>query len=248
MPDEFQVKEDYIPSISKPNYLLIGIPDAGLVGEIATEFLIEKMNLREFGYLYSRKYIPPIMHVEGGVARSPVKLYHSSNFIVLHSWTALPASSMYPIAEFITDYAQKYNVGTIISITGVPIPNRLDVEKPTAYWIANSSDVSTELEKSDLMKKFGDGYISGPYAPILQVSSLKGLRNFVVVVESFLDIPDPEASAVALNVISKYIGFSIDVSSLLQEAEDIRSKIKGLMEQTKKELPSYSSSRPMSYA
>ncbi|NON61347.1 proteasome assembly chaperone family protein, partial [Acidianus sp. RZ1] len=175
-------------------------------------------------------------------------LYHSSNFIVLHSWTALPASSMYPIAEFITDYAQKYNVGTIISITGVPIPNRLDVEKPTAYWIANSSDVSTELEKSDLMKKFGDGYISGPYAPILQVSSLKGLRNFVVVVESFLDIPDPEASAVALNVISKYIGFSIDVSSLLQEAEDIRSKIKGLMEQTKKELPSYSSSRPMSYA
>ncbi|MEM3213832.1 MAG: PAC2 family protein, partial [Metallosphaera sp.] len=67
-------------------------------------------------------------------------------------------------------------------------------------------------------------------------------------VESFLDIPDPEASAVALEIMGRYLGFTLDTSALLKEAEEIRARIKGLMEQTKRELPTYSSGKPMSYA
>lgn len=244
----FEIRESYIPQLTKPSYMIIGLPDAGLVGEIATEFLIEKGGFKEYGEVFSKKYIPPVMHVTNGVAKSPLRVYHNVNTIILHAWTALPASSAYPLAEFIVDYAKKYGIDTIISITGVPIPNRLDIEKPTAYWIASEEGLSEELSNTNLMQKFDDGYIAGPYAPILLEASRKNVKNFVVVVESFLDIPDPEASAVALDIISKYIGFSIDVSSLLKEAEEIRAKIKGLMEQTKKELPSYSSVRPMSYA
>ncbi|ARM76504.1 proteasome assembly chaperone family protein [Acidianus manzaensis] len=245
--EEFEIKENYIPTLSKPSYMLVGLPDAGLVGEISTEFLIENLNLKEFGELYSRRYIPPIMHITNGVAKSPLRTYHGNNLLVLHSWTALPASSAYPLADFVVKYAQKYGINTIISITGVPVQDRLDLDKPKAYWISSNLELSEELEKINLAEKFGDGYIAGPYAPILLESSRNGIRNMVIVVESFLDIPDPEASAIALNLVSKYVGFKIDTSSLIQEAEDIRSKIKGLMEQTKKELPSYSS-KPMTYA
>ncbi|AWR98316.1 proteasome assembly chaperone family protein [Acidianus sulfidivorans JP7] len=227
--------------------MLVGVPDAGLVGEISTEFLIEKLNLKEFGELYSRKYIPPIMHITDGVAKSPLRVYHGNNLLVLHSWTALPASAAYPLADFVIKYAKKYDINTIISITGVPVQDRLDLDKPKAYWISSSVELSKELESINLTEKFGDGYIAGPYAPLLLESSRNGIRNIVIVVESFLDIPDPEASAIALDLISKYIGFKVDVSSLIKEAEDIRSKIKGLMEQTKKELPSYTS-RPLTYA
>ncbi len=249
MQSEFEVKEFSAPIIPKPSYMIIGLPDAGLVGAISTEFLIEKFSLKEFGELYSSKYIPPIMHVTNGVAKSPLRLYYSENpsMIVFHSWTALPSSSIYPLAKFIVEYASKYSISKIISITGLPIQNRLDIEKPTAYWISSNSDLSQELEKTGIMQKFGDGYIAGPYAPILLESSKAGIDNFVIAIESFLDLPDPEASAVALDALSKYIGFKVDVSSLLQEAEEVREKIKGLMEQTKKELPSYSVGKPMTY-
>lgn len=245
--EDFEVRELYIPALTKPSYMIVGLPDAGLVGEISTEFLIEKLGLKEFAEVYSKKYIPPIMHITNGVAKSPLRLYHSHNMIVLHAWTALPASSAYPLANFVIKYAQKYDINTIISITGVPVLNRLDLEKPKAYWISSTPEFSEELEKMNIAEKFGDGYIAGPYAPILLESSRNGIRNLVIVVESFLDIPDPEASAIALEIISKYIGFKIDVSALIREAEEIRAKIRGLMEQTKKELPSYAY-KPMTYA
>nr|WP_275691939.1 PAC2 family protein [Metallosphaera sedula] len=246
----FEIEENYVPDIRKPAYMIVGIPDAGLVGEIATEYMIGKGLVQEYGQVFSRKYLPPILHVDDGVAKSPLRLYYGKdiNVIVLHSWTALPVNSAYPLARFITDYAIRYGISSIISITGLPIPNRLDIDKPSAYWIANSKDLASSLSGLDNVQKFGQGYISGPYAPILYETAKKNIGNFAIVVESFLDIPDPEASAVALEIVGKYLGFTIDTSALLQEAEEIRSRIKGLMEQTKRELPTYSSGKPMTYA
>ncbi|AWS00023.1 proteasome assembly chaperone family protein [Metallosphaera hakonensis] len=250
MENEFEIEESYVPDLRKPSYLIVGIPDAGLVGEIATEYLITKGLVQEYGQIFSRKYLPPILHVDGGVAKSPLRLYYGKdiNLIVLHSWTAMPVNSAYPLAQFIADYAIRYGISSVISITGLPIPNRLDIEKPTAYWIANSKDLASNLNGLDNAQRFDQGYISGPYAPILYETSKKSINNFAIVVESFLDIPDPEASAVALEIVGKFLGFTIDTSALLQEAEEIRSRIKGLMEQTKRELPTYSSGKPMTYA
>ncbi|AEB94674.1 conserved hypothetical protein [Metallosphaera cuprina Ar-4] len=193
---------------------------------------------------------PPILHVDEGVAKSPLRLYYGKdlNLIVVHSWTAIPVNSSYNLAKFITDYAIRYGVQTIISITGLPIPNRLDIDKPNAYWIANSKNLASSLSGITNAQRFDQGYISGPYAPILYETAKRNIDNLAIVVESFLDIPDPEASAVALEIMGRYLGFTLDTSALLKEAEEIRARIKGLMEQTKRELPTYSSGKPMSYA
>lgn len=244
----YEIIEKYMPTLTRPTYLVVGLPDAGLVGVIATEYLIEKLGLKEFAEVYAPEILPPISHVQDGIAKSPVRLYHNHNIIVFHSWIAIPSSSIIPLTKIIVDVAKKYGVSNIISITGLPIQDRLNTDKLNAYWIANQQSLALELQKLGLMDKFGDGYIAGPYAPLLTEASKNNIENFVIVVESFLDLPDPEASAFALNILSKYIGFSINVDELLKEAEDIRDKIKGLMEQTKQELPNYASNKPMTYA
>ncbi|BAB66245.1 proteasome assembly chaperone family protein [Sulfurisphaera tokodaii] len=245
---QYEIIEKYTPILSKPSYLIVGLPDAGLVGVIATEYLIERLKLKEFAEIYAPTILPPISHVQDGIAKSPIRLYHNHNMIVFHSWIAIPSSAINVISRIIVDVAKKYGISNIISITGLPIQDRLNAEKLNAYWIANDYNTAQDLQKLGLMEKFGDGYIAGPYAPLLIESHKNNLSNFVIVVESFLDLPDPEASAIALTILSKYIGFSISVDELLKEAEDIRDKIKGLMEQTKQELPTYASNRPMTYA
>ncbi|MEM0374150.1 MAG: PAC2 family protein [Sulfolobaceae archaeon] len=235
------------PQISKPAYLLVGLPDAGLVGEIATEYIIRKFKLKLFSSVYIPKLLPPISKINNGIANSPIELYYGNNLIVLHSWIAVSLDAIYSIAKIIINYAKKYKIDTILSLTGFPIQNRLDIEKPSLYWITNTLDLAEEMSKFSEIKKFGDGYLAGPYAPILLESIKEGIRNLVIVTESFSDLPDPEASALALSFISKYIGIEIDTSDLLKEAEEIREKIRGLMEQTRRQMPTYALGRPSSY-
>jgi len=245
--ENLYVMEYETPQIIRPAYMLIGLPDAGLVGEIATEYIIRKFKLKLFSSVYIPRLLPPISKINNGIANSPIELYYGNNLIVFHSWIAVSLDAIYHIAKIIINYAKKYKVDTIISLTGLPIQNRLDIEKPSIYWIANSLELAEEMNKFPEIRRFGDGYLAGPYAPILLESIKEGVKNLVIITESFSDLPDPEASAVALSFIAKYIGTEIDTSELLREAEEIREKIRGLMEQTKRQMPTYALGRPSSY-
>ncbi len=244
---EVSVEEKYLPRLGRPAYMLVGLPDAGLVGVIATEFLIEKLNMKPFASLKVDGNMP-IVYIDDSVAVSPFQFYHDNNMVVFHSWIAIPSNLAHKIASTIVNYAEKLGIDTIISITGVPIPNRLDVDKLNMYYIVNDDSLKKELSVYEELKPFGKGYMVGPYVPLLLESKAKGIKNFAIVVESFLDLPDPEASATALQFVAKYVGLTLDTSELLKEAEEIRAKIKGLMEQTREEMRNYMSSRgPLTY-
>ena len=244
---EVTVEEKYLPTLGKPSYMIVGLPDAGLVGVIATEFLVNKLNMKSFASLKVRDNAS-IAYIDDSVAVSPFQFYHDSNLVVFHSWVAIPSHMADRIASVIVEYAEKLGVSTIISLTGVPVPNRLDLDKLNMYYIVNDESLKNELSAFEELKPFGRGYMVGPYAPLLLEAKAKGLKNFAIVVESFLDLPDPEASATALQFIAKYVGISLDTGELLQEAEEIRAKIKGLMEQTKEEMRNYMSGRgPLTY-
>ncbi len=38
MSEAFEIRERYVPQIGRPSYLLVSLPDAGLVGSISGEF------------------------------------------------------------------------------------------------------------------------------------------------------------------------------------------------------------------
>lgn len=223
------------PNLSKPRYLLVGLPDAGLVGQIASEYLIRELSMTETAHLYVQK-LPVIAQISNGLAKPPIRLYHWQNLLVLNSWVAIPPNSVHEVASMVCDIASKFDVYTLISVTGIPISNRLDAEKLNVYWVSNDEGLAQEMGRMGLASKFDEGYIAGPYAQILLESKRRKLRNLVITVDSFLDLPDPEASAVAVDVISNFVGFKISTDNLLKEAEGIRSRIRGLMEETKRSI------------
>ena len=54
----------------------------------------------------------------------------------------------------------------------------------------------------------------------------------MLLTESFMEFPDPEAAANTLIALSKIIGIDIDVGELLQQAEIIRIRAMDLMKST----------------
>jgi len=223
--------------LKRPSYLVLGLPDVGLVGAIATKYLAVNAKMKLVGELDSSQYLQPISVVHKGIPLSPFQFYlnQDENILVLVAEAPLPVQAVYPIAKSIVEYAKTLNIDYIISLSGIAIPNRLGVQKPKAYWIATTDDTAEIMKKSEL-KMLDEGFVVGPYAIILKEAKRRSLRNIMILVESFLDFPDPEASAEALMVLSKITGIQIDVKKLLEEAELLKLQTRELMKQTKKAM------------
>ena len=224
-------------TLNKPSYMVLGLPDAGLVGALATKYLATTTSMELFGEIDSPKYLQPITVVHKSVPRSPLQLYinSSKNILALVSEAPLPIPAVYPISKSIVEYATRKGIDYIISLSGIAVPNRLEIKKLTAYWLA-STDKAADIIKDLDIKSFDEGFIVGPYAVILKESRRRGINNLMILIESFYDFPDPEAAAEALQILSKITGVSVDVSKLLEEAELLKIQTRELMKQTRKAL------------
>ncbi len=220
---------------SKPSFMVLGLPDAGLVGVIASTHLVKSLGMEEYGGIDSPRLFMPLAVINKGLPRPPLRLFHKDNVIVLLAEAAIPPAAIHPLSSFIIEYARRMSIDYIVSIVGLAAPNRLEIEKPNVYWLASSEEAKALAEKLGI-KMMSDGYLVGPYALILKEAVRKRVNNLILLAEAFMDFPDPEAAAAVLQVLSKAIGKEVDVKKLLEEAEVIRVRMKELMRQTRQTL------------
>ena len=221
--------------LKTPSILICGLPDAGLVGSIATSYLVRQLNMKETGGIESFRYFPPVSIIHGGEPKPIIRFFAKDNILAIVSETAIPPSAVYPLSMAIVDYAQRRRIDHIISPVGVGVPNRLEIKKPNVYWIATSKEGKEMIAKLNL-KKFEEGYLVGPYAVILKESMRRRVSNIVLLAEAFRDFPDPEASISILEAISGITGVTLDLKPLMEKAEEVRLKTRELMERTRREL------------
>ncbi len=225
--EEFELK--------KPSFMVLGLPDTGLVGVITTNHLVETLKLREVGGIDYQVVAPPVAVIRGGSLRTPLRLFHGDNMLVLTSEAPIPPQLIGSLASAIVDYALRRGIDYIVSIVGLASPTRMDVDKPRVYWIA-SNEKARKLVENLGLQLFSDGLIMGPYALILKQSVRKRAANVVLLAEAYVDFPDPEAAAQVTQALSKMLGVEIDVSKLLEQAEMIRIRMRELMRQTRQAM------------
>ncbi len=219
-------------TLEKPSFMLVALPDAGLVGVIAASHAVKKLELEEVGGVDSYLF-PPIAVIHRGVPRPPIRIFAKSNLSVVYSEFLPPTNTIPMLINAIMEYALRRGIDYIVCITGLPIPNRLEVEKLNTFYIPSTTRAS-ELAKNAGIKLFEDGYIVGPYALLLKEAMRRRMNALVILSESFMEFPDPEASATSLEALSKIVGVPIDVAELKEQAELIRLRAK---EHMKRVLP-----------
>ncbi len=221
--------------LARPSYLILGLPDTGLVGVIAASHLARVWDMEEIGGIDSLRFLPPIAVIHKGEPKPPIRIFKKENIVVLVPEVGIPASMALTLPLAILEYAQKKGFDYIISLTGVGVPNRIDVEKPSVYWLASNAKAKNLVEKTGL-ELFKEGILVGPYAVVLKESIRRRLSNIVLLAEAYIEFPDPEAAAMTLTALSQITGMEIDVKKLLEEAEIIKLKTRELMKTTKKML------------
>ncbi len=214
--------EDF--QLERPSYMLIGLPDAGLVSVISAYHIIRKLDLMEVGGVDSH-HLPPIAVIHKGIVRPPIRIFAKKNLLLLYSELLPPTPLIPSLINSILDYSVRKGVDYVLCMTGLPIPNRIEVEKLRSFYIPSNQRVAEFVKNAGIeLELFENGYIVGPYALLIKEAIRRRMNALVILTESFMEFPDPEASAKNIEIFSALTGLKVDVKELIEEAEVIRIK------------------------
>jgi uncharacterized protein len=225
------IEKKQIPSEAT---MIIGLPDVGLVGLIATSYIISELKLEEIAYMDS-DLLPPVVVLHNGLPHAPLRIYGNQNLIAVISELAVPAPAIYTIMRAIVDWGQDKKVKRIISMGGIPVENRQSINEPKVFGAASNQELIDMLSKNGI-KVMKEGYMAGPQALSMRYSVSKKIPAIALLAQAFYNFPDPEAAAMALKEITKVIDVKVDISKLLEKGEEIRLKARDVMKRTQQEM------------
>src|SRR3989344_7706884 len=99
--------------------IIEGFPGFGLVGTIATEFLIKHLDAEQIGIIRMEE-VPPVIAVHKGKPVEPLGIFYAKkeNLIILHALTSVQGFE-WELAEALTNMSKELKAKEIISLEGV---------------------------------------------------------------------------------------------------------------------------------
>jgi uncharacterized protein len=213
---------------------IVGIPDVGLVGVIAAAHLIGTLKAVEAGHIES-DLLPPVIVIHDGKPKAPIRLYTKGSLAIVTSEVPIQSTALPPLARALVQWAKSKGVENLISLSGIAVQNRLDIETPEVFGVASSEEARKTLKAAGI-QMLEEGFMVGPHALILKECLRNEVSNAVLLAQAHYQYPDPGAAAAALSALSKLLGVKIDVESLLEQAEEIRLKTRELMQRTQRSM------------
>jgi len=214
--------------------VVIGFPDEGLVGSIGVSHIIETLTLEEMGHIEST-LMPPVVVIKNRRPRTALRLYERDNMVVLVSEIPIPLQMMYPLAGGLGDWFEKVSPSRVLVLGGVPVQNRMEIEKPGVWGVASKEADQEILEKAGV-KLFEDGFLAGVNSLILLEGAKRDIPVTYLMGESHHGYPDPASAASTVEAVGRILGISIDVQKLLDTAEEIRVAARDLMKKTEEAM------------
>ena len=207
----------------KKPVIIEGFPGFGLIGTIATEFLIEHLKAEHIGDFVFNE-MPPTLAIHKGKMINPMGVFYDrkTNIIILHTILNITGNE-WKVADAIEDMAKKLKAREIISIEGVssPVPSN---ETNVYHYCRKSKDCF-----EGLAKPLKESIIMGVTAALM-LRSKAPLTGFFA--ETHSQLPDSKAAAKIIEVLDKYLRLNVDYKPLLKQAEEFEQKFKKILEQT----------------
>jgi len=215
-----------------------GLPDVGLVGALAALHLADTLEMVEVAHVET-SLLPPVMVLHRGVLQEPMRILGTPKapLLVFTSEVAVHPALVYELARTATDWFASKGVRGLVSLGGIPTPNRMDIEEPAVVGVPNGEAAMASLRQAGV-EVMQEGFIAGAYALLLKEFGKRRLPGWALLAQAHLNYPDPGAAAAALRVLSGMLGLSIDVTPLLERADELRVKGRDLMRQAQASMGS----------
>ena len=223
--------------------LVEGFPGLGMVGSIATKYLLKQLKAKKLAVLYSPHFPYHVLVDKKGSARllrGELYLWKNetgeNDFIFLTGDSqAQTIEGQFEVANSILDFAEKKNVETIITIGGY----RNEVEgTPKVVAVSTNPVLLENALKAKALSSEAGTPIVGTAGLLLGLAKFRKLDAVCLLGETRGYLPDPRTAKSVIEVLQGLLGISVDLKGL--EAEIERSKeILGRMQDIEKRRVKY---------
>jgi len=238
--DSVQVILEREPSSSSP-LLVEGFPGIGLVGNIASQYMVHELEMTYIGAMNSR-FFPPLAVLLGGVVNMPVRIYEKGDLVVITSDIPIHPLACYDVGREVVKWAKSINAREMVCLAGI----YLMTEERRVFGAVSSEKMLERIEKGT--EVFQLGTISGISGSIMNECRVNDLPATCLLGETVSENPDPRAAAAAIDALNGIYDLKVNTAKLIERAEEIELQMHQLAEQvrtsaseemTGKEFPMY---------
>ncbi|MFA5039438.1 MAG: PAC2 family protein [Candidatus Omnitrophota bacterium] len=228
----------------KDPVLIAAWPGMGDVALKAATYLKDTLGAEEFASLESCEYFHPSgVWIDNNlidIPQHPVGRFYffrnpqASDLIIFISDAQPFIEKGYDYASEIVEFIQTMKVRIVYTFAAMPLPIE-HTQVPEVYAVATNKDLLSNFEKAKV-KSMPSGQISGLNGLILGVAKERGLEGVCLLGEIPLytiQIENPLASMMVLEVLSRLLNLSLDLTELKKRAAEINQEIEHLIEYLK---------------
>jgi|TARA_B100001971_G_C18215088_1_gene553282 uncharacterized protein len=221
--------------------IIEGFPGFGLVGTIASEFLIDHLKTEQIGKIIFED-MPALVAIHESKVVEPLGIFYSKeyNIVILHAVTASTGFE-WEIANNLVKIAEQLGAKEIISLEGVGSGEKVEETKTFHYA---SLESRRKVFKNIGVEPLKEGIIMGVTGALLLKSEKVPVS--CIFAETHSQLPDSKAAAKIIEALDKYLGLKVDSKPLLKQAEKFEDKLKGIIQQGHK-VQELSEQKKMSY-
>lgn len=202
--------------IPKVSNIVLGFPGVGMVGSIASEFIIHKLGFEEVGHVRSEK-LPALAIIRKSKPEAPIRIYKKGSTLFLVSDVMIPDNLSHEFAADLVQWMKSKSPKEVIILGGSEKKSGDKVY--VVSWKEKYLD-DVNLEQMKL------GFVVGIYGPLMMELKELGMGGYLVLAEAD-PTPDPLAAAKIIRHLSSRIGIKIDPSALEKEAAKRAEKVAG---------------------
>ena len=220
---------------AKDPILIEGLPGMGMVGRIATRYLIKQLGAQRFAELYSPHFPYYILvNKKGNVRLLRAEFYFWRNqngqndlLFLIGDSQAQTIEGQYEVTNSILDFAQKLGAKQVITIGGFRQEAK---ETPQVMAVATNPELLKEALKAKAVASPSGNPIVGTAGLLLGLAKFKKIDALCLLGETRGYLADPRAAKSVLEVLEKIVGFEVDLAGLDAQIEKAKELVVKMQE------------------
>ncbi|HIE46893.1 MAG: PAC2 family protein [Nitrosopumilus sp.] len=215
----FEIKKKEL----KSPIIFAGFVGAGLVGPLAINHIIDKLEMEEIAVMRS-KYLPPSTVFMNGRLRHPFRFYSNPDGTIcaIICEITLKMEGLYCLVASILDWAAEKGSKEIVILDGVA-----STEHDNKAYCAAEEDLVRTMADKDI-NMIPQGFITGMPGGILNECLVREIQGLTLLAKANKISPDSAAAATLIEALNRFYEMDIDTTKLKEEGDRINSEFSEL--------------------